>query len=123
MKRKWDRMTTTEVLHLLRTKVYSVNPDNGEVTGPTGKIRKPFRDKAGYLWMRLYAVIGGRKKMTNRSVAVLVWMAKTDRCVPKGFEVHHDDRVVDNNAWNNLYCLHRKDHHKYHNKYDEPVPF
>ncbi len=54
-------------------------------------------------------------------------MAGTDSIVPSGFEVHHDDKYVQNNSFSNLFALHKIDHGKWHARdpgfTDSDIPF
>ena len=64
----------------------------------------------------------------RRSVHVsqLVWMWGTGAVIPEGFEIHHRDEDPHNNDYENLICVHRRDHPKLHRSKNEPeeeVPF
>lgn len=110
--RKFRRLTEVEILELLRTGVYKVDPKTAEVTGPEG-IVKPERQKAG---RRVYSVIRMYNNGARRGIMRprLVWMSVTGSLVPPGFEIHHDDESSENDAWENLICLHKLDHLKQH---------
>jgi len=118
---KLRRLDYDEVLALLSAKTYRVCLASAEVTGPKGRVIKPFfRDGRGFV--RLYG-FGGVKVLPR---ARLVWMSATGQSPPAGFEVHHDDEDCQNDAWGNLICLHRLDHRKQHaRKAGDPddIPF
>jgi len=48
----------------------------------------------------------------------LVWLKYTKTPIPKNFEIHHLDGNSNNNNWNNLVCVHKLDHKKFHKKPD-----
>lgn len=58
-------------------------------------------------------------------VSALVWMFHTGCVVPNGFEIHHWNEDINDNSWENLYCLHSMDHAKIHNldTEDAEIPF
>lgn len=114
-------MKDKDILKLLRMGMYRVDIDTGTLYGQRGRAVPPF-EKDGRLFVRLYFDGDMRRVIT---LARLVWMAATMRIIPKGFEVHHDDRNIRNNAFSNLYCLHEMDHAKLHGRslVEEPIPF
>ena len=118
-------MTPREVMTALRRKVYTVDLSTGAVTRTaTGRVVTPYLKKGGRKLIRLY--VAGKVKAMH--VARLVWMAGAGRTIPKGFEVHHRDDDSSSDAWDNLICLHRLDHHKVHaadpsNVYAEDIPY
>lgn len=114
-KRYPDVLTQKEILRLLRRRVYVVDLETWEVTGPKG-IVTPVPDEQGYLFVRLY----WERKRKMIAVHKLVWMAGSGRPVPPQFEIHHRDEDNTNNAWTNLLCVHKLDHAKLH---AEAVPF
>lgn len=122
---KRQRMTPREVMTALRRKVYTVDLSTGAVTRTaTGRVVTPYLKKGGRKLIRLY--VAGKVKAMH--VARLVWMAGAGRTIPKGFEVHHRDDDSSSDAWDNLICLHRLDHHKVHaadpsNVYAEDIPY
>lgn len=120
---KRQRLTDREVLRVLRKKLYTVDLTTGAVTRTkTGRVVTPFVKKGGRKLIRLYA--GGKVKALH--LAKLVWMAGTSRTVPKDFEVHHFDEMNDNDGFDNLLCLHKLDHRKFHKHqevYAEDIPY
>ncbi|HYH64867.1 MAG TPA: HNH endonuclease [Urbifossiella sp.] len=115
-------LTPREVLQALRRKVYAVDLATGEVTR-RGRAVTPFVKPSGRRLVRVY--YGGKVKAML--LARLVWMAGANRTIPKGFEVHHHDEENDNDAFRNLFCLHKLDHRKRHAAVavvaDDEVPF
>jgi hypothetical protein len=76
----------------------------------------------GYLWVRLYY----GQSMRSMSVSHVVWIVGTRCAIPEGFEIHHRDKDIKNNRFDNLFCLHRIDHNKLHhgqNLITEDTPF
>lgn len=120
-------MTLAEVLGVLKSGRYRVDCESGVVYGPRGEVATTSpRGRGGYLFVHLYAVIGGVRKRKTIAVSRLVWMAGTGERVPKGFEVHHEDEETQSNAFANLLCLHKLDHRKKHSdsvNCEEPIPF
>lgn len=105
-------LSQRDVLTLLRVKLYTVDVETGDVRNRKGKVITPFPDKEGRLFVRLYW--NGHRKSVF--VSRLVWMSVTNRVIPWGFEIHHRDEDHRNNAWDNLFCLAEKDHHKLHGR-------
>lgn len=114
------RLTDREVIQLLKQGVYEVCPLTGTVTRQ-GKPITVSVDKDGYRFVRLYHNGTGRRQI---NLARLVWISKTRQPVPKRYEIHHRDRRPENNAWTNLFCLHKDDHKKLHggDLLEEPLP-
>jgi hypothetical protein len=63
------------------------------------------KDQKGYQ----YYIKDGKKILVHRRVA-----EKKYGQLPKEFIVHHIDENKDNNTYNNLMLLHRKDHFRIH---------
>lgn len=123
MEKRWNgKLTNRDICRLLKAGEYSVDPEAGVVYGKRGNplstwIRKDPRltdeaqeDSLGYLFVR----IADGEKRRGVGVALVVWMAVTGKVIPQGFEIHHRDGNTWNNAWTNLYCLHKLDHQKLH---------
>jgi HNH endonuclease len=106
------------VVDLKTGEVYSVKPPG---------IRRrivPF-ETDGYLYVSIWKRVRHRNGSVSDyrrgvSVGVLVWMAAHNgRAVPRGCEIHHDDRNTKHNWYSNLKCLTRKRHKEIHRKQDE----
>src|SRR5262245_8910440 len=113
MKRYPNTLTDADVLVLLKTSAYKVDLETAAITGPTGKSITPWPDKRGRWFVRLYAE-GCKRRAVMR--AKLVWMAGANSTVPKDFEVHHQDEDNTNDRWDNLLCVHKADHGKFHGR-------
>ena len=61
------------------------------------------------------------KQMRSTLVSHLIWMSRTMKPVPEGFQIHHKDEDPTNNDFDNLVCVHPLDHIKLHKQ--EEVPF
>jgi hypothetical protein len=103
-------LTQRDVLTILKVGLYRVCPLTGAVTNQRGRVIAPFYDDNGRAFIRLY----WEKHRKAITVARLVWMSVTLRIIPGGYEIHHRDEDVTNNAWTNLYCLFEMDHQKLH---------
>lgn len=116
------KLSDREVLGLIKKGLYSVCVKTGVVIGQRGRPLSPFADKDGSLFVRLHFDGDWRRAI---SLSRLVWMVWANRTVPKGFEIHHQDRNKGNNCWSNLYCLYKDDHNKLHNGglLKEEIPF
>jgi hypothetical protein len=107
------------ILMLLRRGIYRVDTDTGLVYGQKGElITLVPSGPEGYLFVRLYWA----SKRKAIAVHRLVWMARTGRPIPPGFEVHHRDTDTQRNAFSNLLCLHELDHRKLHQE-EGPAPW
>lgn len=116
--RSKERLTNKEVLKLLRMKYYEIDPDIGEVISiNTGEPIYTYEGTSGNRWCRLYA--WGKKRALP--VAHVIWMYMTKSIIPKGFQIHHDDKNPANDRWTNLFCVHKMDHEKIHRTLG-PVP-
>lgn len=119
-----SKITDQQILSLLESGAYRVDLDTGEIFNKSGKQLKIFYDMYDRFFVRLYI---GRQARREISVCKLVWIAGTKSVVPDGFEVHHRDTYKAHNSFDNLICLHRIDHQKFHdtNKslYEELIPF
>lgn len=122
---KATKLTNTEVIRLFHLGIYEADLEAGVIKKNGRPIytfidarehRKGLRQgkqvPPTYLWCRLY--YRGRKR--NISVAQAIWMAGSGTPIPNGFEIHHRDKNVQNNAWSNLYCLYELDHDKLHSR-------
>lgn len=124
-------MTDREVLKLLRSGQYTVDIDAGTVANRHGVTLKPFTNRIAP-HMFVYLFNNGNQR---RGIAVhrLVWMSATNQTIPRGFEVHHEDKDPTNNSFDNLFALHPKDHLKVHGNWnvaaddegfeDDEIPF
>lgn len=111
-------MTKRELLRLLLSEHYSVDIHAGTIRNQKGNLLKAYPNEEGHLFVRLYK--DGKRKAS--AVHRLVWMYATRSTIPKEFEIHHRDRDTSNNAFENLLCVHRLDHIKFHVS-EEEVPF
>lgn len=124
---KYTKMHKRTVLKLLKDGVYSVNIDTGQVFNRHGKELKQRKNThpsngnaVGHLQVYLYY----ESECACIYVHQLVWMAATMRVPPKGWEIHHLDEDINNNAFINLICVHPLDHRKFHyTPTDEDDPF
>jgi hypothetical protein len=111
MPRKYLPITDAEVLELFRQGVYAVNLDDGTITNGGGKVLPTFLcGKSKINCVRLYS----GKARRGISVSRVVWMVGCDMVVPEGFQIHHDDEIQDNDAFENLFALSKPDHLKKH---------
>lgn len=109
------KLTNEEIIALFDQGAYKVNPEKGIISRRDGrKLYTFFGGKEGNgdeaLWCRLYS----RGKMRSLPVAHCIWMYKTHRSIPDGFEVHHRNTDKQDNRWKNLFCLFSMDHRKLH---------
>lgn len=112
------RLSNQEIVELLREGKYLVCLETGTITNKQGKQLTPYvGNEDGYLFVRIYKSPGRR----TLPVAWVVWMAGNDMALPEGFEVHHVNRVVHDNSFNNLLGLSVIDHQKVHKV--EEIPF
>lgn len=123
MARSYKRiMTNEEVIDLVKSGVYVIDTETGEVKSRRGRTVSHVRSMGcgKYLFVRLYS------NKNRKAIAVhrLVWMSVTMTPIPHGWQVHHLSKDTMDNTWDNLVCLHKKDHDKMHRVEDEePVPF
>lgn len=122
------KLTQQDILWLLNEKLYVVDRDTGEVTGPRGKVvthiyggRQP-RGAEGNLGRKFVRLYHHNKRVVI-SVPKLVWMSVTGQVVPPNFEIDHDDGDRRNDSWENLVCLHKLDHRKKHRQVEVEIPF
>ena len=113
-----ERLSHREIIKLVDSGRYIVDLEKGVIL--QGKTKVPLftytgseqegKDNADYLWVRLY------KSPAYRClpVAHVIWIMGTRSPVPRGFEIHHMDEDRQNNAFLNLYALHKVDHRKWH---------
>lgn len=114
-KRTFRKLTKEDVLRLFREGKYAVNLEEGVIVNRDGSRIANFRaghakSSKGHFWVYLYDA-GARIGLPT---AHAVWMFATQSVVPAGFEIHHDDEDAENDRWDNLLCLHSKDHDKKH---------
>lgn len=114
------RLTDKRLLQLVDEGAYVVDTNTGEVlSARTGKPIYVDADKHnGHQFLRLYNTPHYRMMPLSH----LIWLVATRCPLPRGFEVHHIDTDVTNNAFENLLCIHRNDHRKLHGDSEE-VPF
>lgn len=123
-KRYEGQISDQQILDLLESGAYRVDLNTGDVFNKDGKQLKVFYGKWDRMYVRLY---DGRRARREISLPKLIWIAGAKSIVPDGFEVHHRDTYKTHNNFDNLICLHRIDHQKYHtsNKTldEEIIPF
>lgn len=115
---------------MLRDRVYNVDTAKGIVLGQNGKplqVTVRTQGVSSYYFVELYHKPSDKRRKI--SVSIVVWMAGTRSTVPRNFEIHHRDLDTSNNAFDNLFCLHKSDHLKLHSSGliddggDSGVPF
>lgn len=74
------------------------------------------REKKAYLFVSIKAGIDGAVLRKNVPLHKLVWMAKNDRAVPAGSEIHHGEEGPECNAWWNLACMTKEEHDDIHGR-------
>lgn len=96
--RKFPLLTYAKVLELLQDGVIVVCPFSCTITMRGRALATQLDRQQRYLFVRLYW------RGSRRGIAVhrLVWMAKHNKVVPDGYDVHHKDRDSFNNAITNL---------------------
>lgn len=118
-------MTQREVLSLFRRGIYTADIDHGIIYGRDGReLKQQWNTKENVLFVQLYDAELGKRSCVN--VNRVIWMVATNSTIPRKFEVHHEDRNVENNAFYNLFCVHEIDHRKIHGKWQpesEETPF
>lgn len=73
-------------------------------------------EKKRHLFVRIKKSVDGVVLRKNFPLHKLVWMAKHDRLVPPGHEVHHGEAGVEVNAWWNLDCITKEEHDRLHGR-------
>lgn len=107
-----------QLINLFKNGFYRADISRGKIYRKNGKLVKPYEGNDGYLFVRLY-------KTPHRitiPVSKLVWILGTNRALPSGFQIHHRNRTVTDNSFNNLLALSELDHRKVHEE-DDYVPF
>lgn len=131
------KLSVGDVVSLLKSGAYTVNPATAEVRNRRGQIIGGFlcgREGKKYRYVRVHGKApDGRLGVKTLPVSKLVWISVTRREVPKGFQLHHRDRDTTNDSWPNLLCVHELDHVKLHaadapentavTPAEDPIPF
>lgn len=112
-------MNQKDILQTIRKGIYAVNITTGTVNNVSGKELSFYQAEDGHLFVRLYH--NGKRKAI--AVHRLVWMCATKSTIPKDYEVHHIDGDPTNNTFENLMCVHKLDHRKFHRALLNDVPF
>lgn len=111
------RLTNLDILELFENGSYWVDLSEGVVYSQ--RIRAAVfvyeGNAEGHLFTRLYS----QPKHRSLPVSHVVWMFGTRESLPAKWEIHHRDKDVQNNSFNNLVAVHPIDHRKLHA--DEPV--
>lgn len=111
------RLTNLDILELFENGSYWVDLNEGVVYSQ--RIRAAVfvyeGNAEGHLFTRLYS----QPKHRSLPVSHVVWMFGTRESLPAKWEIHHRDKDVQNNSFNNLVAVHPIDHRKLHA--DEPV--
>lgn len=125
-------MTDEEVLEALHAN-YIVDIEKGDVISKkTGKpLFRYYARRKGWKtadesdvrskYPRVY--IKNKGKGSGRSVCKLIWMYSRDSVVPPGCDIHHWDVDHTNNNWQNLVCIHAKDHNLFHSLLESNADF
>lgn len=124
-------MSNREVLALFRDGTYRADLSTGVIYGRSGKPLKTYLNgtpegEGLYSFIALYNAETGKRK--DIAVHRVVWMVGANAVIPRNFEVHHEDGDTNNNTFDNLFCLHKRDHGKVHGnwtaeEFDDEVPF
>jgi len=120
-----SRLTDRDIYRLFKKGRYTANLETGEIFLASGKpVATYIGNNEGHLYLRLY----GFKKRRATAVHRVIWILGAKQSIPKGFEVHHRNKITSDNRWTNLFCLHRRDHAKLHDGpggdlVDEGIPF
>lgn len=70
-----------------------------------------------------YVRITYKGKRRHVSVCRCIWMYSRRCVVPRKCEIHHANEYHDDNHWENLVCIHKKDHHLVHKLLSGSAPF
>ena len=119
-----SKLTTGEILTLIREGRYHVDLDLGEVT--SGRTQKRLFTYTGSARSKTpYVSLYKSPKFISIPVSRLIWIAATEEEIPEGFQIHHLNKDDNDNRWENLVALHSKDHFKFHTNghSEEEVPF
>jgi len=100
------------ILELFRAGRYSADLEAGRVYGANGAELASYPGKSGHLFIRLYGA--GRRKAI--AIHRVIWIVASGLAIPRGFEIHHRNKDVTDNAWANLFCLAKPDHAKLHGR-------
>lgn len=129
---KRPRLSNEEVLQLFKDGVYKADLENGIVLKRNGEplaIMYGGRDKQwGKDEKRQFVSLYWKQRIRNLPVSHVIWMVgNDDPFIPPSWEVHHRDLDATYNWFDNLYCLHPKDHQKLHGRdlieEEEETPF
>lgn len=113
------RLNHRDIIRLLREKKYRVK--NGKVQSKKGNRWCDLHEQNmnGYRFVWLY----GNGKRRKIGVHSMVWMSVTHFPIPHRFEVHHRDLDKSHNLFDNLMCIHKLDHDKFHQEHHNNTPF
>lgn len=121
-----SKLTHEQIIELFDCGLYYADLGMGIVY--SGKTKKPLftffstkqedKDNEDYLWLRLYK----SPAMRSIPVAHVIWIVGARNLIPPNFEIHHDNKNRGDNSFDNLFCVHKTDHRKFH-KRKKPIPF
>lgn len=103
---------------MLKSGRYTVDEENNKVYSNGEPIHvRP--DKGGYLWVNLYK--GDRRRAVF--IHQLVYWKHTGKCIPRGYQIDHDDGDNRNNRWSNLELMTKEEHFLKHAESVEGDPW
>ncbi len=118
------RLTNLDILELFKNGSYWADLNEGVVYSDHKRaaVYTYEGNAEGHLFIRLYS----EPKHRAMPVSHVVWMFGTRVPLPDGWQVHHRDKDVQNNSFDNLIAVHPIDHRKLHAGElvdEEPIPF
>lgn len=106
---------TIEMKEVLGFSRYSVNVEEGTIYDKDRKsYLKNTPNQTGYVYVNMVNDIGKSERIAAHRV---VYMAHTGESIPKGFHVHHEDRVRTNNSISNLRLITHSENMKLRGEY------
>lgn len=109
---KNSSLSDEELIEVIYSDKYIVNPDNGSITYRNGSPLRIDRDSDGD---RLFVTIYYKGKRKKVGIHRIIWLYVTKEPTPPKYEIHHRNEDKEDNRWSNLFCLHPLDHDKLHN--------
>jgi len=114
-RRKFSTLTDSQLIKILNSGKYLVDPANGLVTKAGGEPLCTIRGKLNKEGQHLFVCIYDGKCRKRVGVHRLIWLYVTQEPIPPKYEIHHRNTDKEDNRWVNLFCLHPLDHDKLHN--------